>query len=114
MRPFLLLTVATTVVLVACDSVDHTAAGPVPTFRASTTPDLDGQPDLTVDAKRLAQSWIIRAEEASQCAVIEGGVSPGTHWVLRFTATTANVGTADAFVGNPLDHVAANDGMFEF
>lgn len=77
-------------------------------------PDLDGVPDLTVDAKKLSRSWIIRDEEATQCAVLEGGVSPGVHRVLRFTATTPNIGTADVFVGNPLDHVAANDGLFEF
>src|SRR5687767_9771970 len=73
-----------------------------------------GIPDLTVDAKKLSRSWIIRDEEASQCAVVEGGVTPGVHRVLRFTATTPNIGTADVFVGNPLDHVAADDGLFEF
>jgi len=99
----------------ACNSVDRTTAGPVPTFAANgNVPDLDGSPDLTVDAKRLARSWLIRQEDASECAVIEGGVSPGTHRLLRFTATTPNIGTADVFVGDPLEHVAANDGMFEF
>lgn len=98
----------------ACSSVDRSTAGSVPTFAANGNVDLDGLPDLTVDAKRLAHSWMIRQEDASDCAVIEGGVSPGTHRVLRFTATTPNVGTADVFVGDPLEHVAANDGMFEF
>jgi len=99
----------------ACNNAERTAAGPTPSF-ASTggIPDLNGLPDLTVDAKKLAHSWLIRVEDATQCSVIEGGVSPGTHSVLRFTATTPNIGDADVFVGNPLDHVAANDGMFEY
>ncbi|MEX2155993.1 MAG: lysyl oxidase family protein [Gemmatimonadales bacterium] len=85
-----------------------------PLFAATPAPDLDGVPDLTVDARRLAHSWLVRDEEVSQCAILEGGVSPGTHRLLRFTATTPNVGTADVFVGDPLEHVAANDGTFEF
>jgi lysyl oxidase len=101
--------------LAACTSLDRPTAGSGPSFASNgNVPDLDGLPDLVVDAKRLARSWLIRQEEASQCATIEGGVSPGTHSVLRFTATTANVGDADVFVGDPLEHVAANDGMFEF
>lgn len=78
--------------------------------------DLDGQPDLIVDARRLATSWVIYDQDlpAGFCSVQEGDVTPGVHRVLRFTVTTPNVGTADLFVGNPLDHVAANDGLFEF
>lgn len=102
----------------ACTSGERMTAASMrhaPSF-ASTggVPDLDGIPDLTVDAKRLAHSWLIRVEDASECSVQEGGVSPGTHRVLRFTATTPNIGDADVFVGDPLQHVAANDGMFEF
>lgn len=100
--------------LAACTTLDRPTAGPGPSFANSGVPDLDGVPDLIVDAKKLAKSWLIRSEEASECAVIEGGVSAGTHNVLRFTVTTPNIGDADVFVGNPLDHVAANDGMFEF
>jgi hypothetical protein len=87
---------------------------PPPQLGTNAGPDLDGIPDLTVDARRLARSWLIREEEVSQCAILESGVSPGTHRLLRFTATTPNIGTADVFVGNPLDHIAANDGLFEF
>jgi hypothetical protein len=103
----------------ACSSADRTTAAShspyTPSF-ASTggIPDLDGVPDLTVDAKKLDHSWLIRDEDATQCSVVEGGVSPGTHRMLRFTATTPNIGTADVFIGDPLEHVAANDGMFEF
>lgn len=117
MRASLFL-VAGALSLGACNSVERPTAGPaasIPTFAANgNVPDLDGLPDLTVDAKKLARSWMIREEEASPCAEIEGGVSPGVHRVLRFTATTPNIGTADVFVGDPLEHVAANDGLFEF
>src|SRR5882724_5417603 len=117
MRSYLLLP-ALALTFAGCNTAERTAAGPAgptPSF-ASTggIPDLDGLPDLTVDAKKLAHSWLIRVEDASQCSIIEGGVSPGTHRVLRFTATTPNIGTADVFVGDPLEHVAANDGMFEY
>ena len=115
MRSYIFLVVCAAVLATACNSVERTTAGPNPSFASTgNVPDLDGLPDLTVDAKKLAHSWLIRVEDASQCSVIEGGVSPGTHRVLRFTATTPNIGTADVFVGDPLEHVAANDGMFEF
>lgn len=111
----LLLVAVPALVLAACQGAEQTAAGPVPNFAANgNVPDLDGLADLTVDAKRLGKSWLIRQEEASQCAVVEGGVSSGTHRVLRFTATTPNIGTADVLVGDPLEHVAADDGLFEF
>jgi hypothetical protein len=46
--------------------------------------------------------------------VVEGGVTPAVHRVLRFTVSTPNIGNADVFIGNPSDHVRANDGLFEF
>ena len=103
------------VLLAACNAGEQPTANSVPRFASTgNIPDLDGLPDLTVDAKKLAQSWLIRVEDASQCSVVEGGVSPGTHRLLRFTATTPNIGDADVFVGDPLEHVAANDGLFEY
>jgi len=115
MRSYIFLVVCAGLLATACNSVERTTAGPMPSFASTgNLPDLNGLPDLTVDAKKLAHSWLIRVEDASQCSIIEGGVSPGTHSVLRFTATTPNIGTADVFVGDPLQHVAANDGMFEY
>jgi hypothetical protein len=46
--------------------------------------------------------------------VVEGGVSGGEHRVIRFTVTTPNIGTADNFIGNPIDHFLADDGLYEF
>ena len=114
---FRITALACLAVVAGCNSLERTTATPPPPPRFASTggiPDLDGAPDLTVDAKKLAHSWLIRAEDASQCSIVEGGVTAGTHRVLRFTATTPNIGTADVFVGDPLQHVAANDGMFEF
>jgi len=114
MRSYVFLVVAAALLASACNSLERTTATASPAFASTGVPDLDGLPDLTVDAKKLAHSWLIRDEDVSQCSVVEGGVSPGTHRLLRFTATTPNIGTADVFVGDPLAHVAANDGMFEY
>jgi hypothetical protein len=51
---------------------------------------------------------------ASACSAIEGGVTPGLRRLVRFTVMTPNTGNEDVFVGDPNDHVAANDGLFEF
>jgi len=102
--------------LAACGGTDRAnVAAPAPPQFAHVQ-DLQGTPDLIVDAKRLAVSWVIYDQNlpATFCSVQEGGVTPGLRRVLRFTVTTPNIGDADVFIGNPLDHVAANDGLFEF
>jgi hypothetical protein len=77
----------------------------------------DSAPDLIVDTTWLARSWVVHDEDLTKddrCSLVEGGVTPGVHRVLRFTVSTPNIGSADVFIGNPLEHVAANDGFFEF
>ncbi|MEA2603477.1 MAG: hypothetical protein QOF89_4469 [Acidobacteriota bacterium] len=73
-------------------------------------------PDLIVDTVTLQHNWVVRDENlpADFCSVIEGEVTPGLRRLIRFTVTTPNIGAADVYVGNPADHVAANDGLFEF
>jgi len=81
-------------------------------------------PDLVVDYAATAQHWVVRQENlpATYCSVQEGGVTPGSRRIIRFTVTTPNIGDADVFVGSPLDHAdpnhdgdfSDNDGMFEF
>jgi lysyl oxidase len=73
-------------------------------------------PDLIVRADVLARQWVVRDENlpASFCSVQEGGITPGTHRLIRFTVMTPNVGDTDIVVGDPNAHVAANDGLFEF
>jgi hypothetical protein len=70
------------------------------------------EPDLIVRSDVLRDHWLVRVEDlpATFCSVEEGGITPGTHTLLRFTVTTPNVGTGDIFVGDPNDHIAANDG----
>ena len=86
--------------------------------------DTIGLPDLIVDTKATQNNWLVRVEDlpSNFCSVQEGGVTPGTRTLLRFTVTTPNVGNADVFVGSPLKHMDPNgdgsfadqDGMFEF
>ena len=119
------LALAFVILTAACASPDR------PTGVATKTPTLDqnavdtvGLPDLIVDSKATQNNWIIRVEDfpADFCSVQEGGVTPGTHTVIRFTVTTPNVGNADVFIGSPLKHMDPNgdgnfsdsDGLFEF
>lgn len=73
-----------------------------------------GLPDLIVDPAELAHKWVVREEflDASFCSVIEGGITPGDRFLVRFTVSTPNIGTADLAVGDPNERV--NDGLFEF
>ena len=74
-----------------------------------------GEADLSVRSDVLRNHWLVRVEDlpANFCSVEEGGITPGTHTLLRFTVSTPNTGTGDINVGDPNEHVAANDGLFE-
>lgn len=106
------------VLLLACsgETATETALRPEGPSLVRNGQDLTGLPDLIVDSKATQNNWVTRVEDfpANFCSVIEGGVNPGTHKVIRFTVTTPNVGNADVFIGNPREHIAANDGLFEF
>jgi hypothetical protein len=69
-----------------------------------------------VRTDRLSSQWVVRDEKLAPdaCSVIEGGVTPGIRRLIRFTVMTPNIGTADIFLGDPNEHVAANDGLYEF
>lgn len=73
-------------------------------------------PDLIVDPKLLRENWIVRTETftATQCDAVEGGISAGDHPIMRFSVSTPNIGDAPLVVGDPNEHIAANDGLFEF
>jgi hypothetical protein len=91
--------------------------------RAASVQDLDGTPNLVVDAAKLASSWVVTHEYLAPnlCSVQEGDVPPGDHYLLRFTVTTPNVGDADVFIGDPIKHIDPNgdgnysdsDGLYE-
>src|SRR5438034_6502684 len=107
MRQNFIIGLAAAAALSACGPTDRRAvSGP----QFDHVQDLDGTPDLIVDGQRLADSWVIYDQTFSTtaCSVVEGGVAPGEHRVLRFTVTTPNIGDADIFIGDPNVHVAAN------
>jgi lysyl oxidase len=92
------------------------ALGAVVPGVASRPAHAQGLPDLIVQTDLLAHQWVVRDEKlaADACSVIEGGVTAGEHRLIRFTVETPNIGDADVYVGDPHDHIAANDGLFEF
>jgi lysyl oxidase len=73
-------------------------------------------PDLIVRGDVLSHQWVVRDESfaAAACSVQEGGITPGTHRVVRFTVMTPNIGDTDIALGDPNAHVAAGDGLYEF
>ena len=85
-------------------------------FATNATGQSRAKPDLIVDQASLRQHWVVRTEDlpASFCSVEEGGITPGEHQLVRFTVSTPNIGDADLAVGDPNEHIAANDGLFEF
>ena len=92
------------------------APGAAASFNDPSRIDTDGQVDLIVDAKSTENHWRVKNEviAADACSAIEGGVLAGDRRLLRFTVTTPNIGNADNYIGNPREHVAANDGLYEF
>lgn len=110
------LIAASAAIMGACATQD-----PLPTESttvALTKPpgDTGGLPDLIVDTAALVKSWVIYDQSfpSTSCSVQESSMTPGDHRVLRFTVSTPNIGRAAVTVGDPLVHMAANDGLFEF
>lgn len=94
-----------------------TVGGAAMFFQKATAVSVESaKPDLIVDQKRLLQNWVVRNENlpANACSVEEGEITPGDHTLLRFTVSTPNIGTADLALGDPNEHVANGDGLFEF
>ena len=88
--------------------VAATASGSRPTAQVP-------MPDLIVRGDILSQQWVVRDERIGQvCSAEEGNVTPGVRRIIRLTVMTPNIGDADVFIGDPNDHVAADDGLFEF
>ena len=72
-------------------------------------------PDLIVRGDVLSHQWVVRDENlpSTACSVIEGEVTPGLHRLIRFTVMTPNIGDTDIALGDPNEHVAAGDGLYE-
>ena len=92
------------------------AVGLLWTFSGKSGATAANGPNLSVREDVLGSQWVVRDEQisANACSAIEGGVTPGLRRLVRFTVMTPNTGNEDIFVGDPNDHVAANDGLFEF
>jgi hypothetical protein len=78
--------------------------------------DLDGLPDMTVRGEETARQWMVRDEDiAGVCSAIEGGVTPGSHRLLRMTVMTPNIGDADIYIGDPnTTFVDGQSDLYEF
>ena len=116
-----------TLVVAACATPDRSnpsLLSPIGAAKSSGVPYTGALPDLIVDSKATQNNWLTRVEDlpADFCSVQEGGVTPGTHTIIRFTVTTPNIGKGDVFVGSPLAHMDPNgdgnfadsDGLFQF
>ena len=109
--------------LAACENTESGIAASDASLARLGGQDLEGTADLVVDAAKLASSWVISEEYLAPnlCSVQEGDVPPGTHQILRMTVTTPNIGDADVFIGDPIQHIDPNgdgsyadsDGLFE-
>lgn len=98
------------VAVVACESAQEAISAPERAGAYLGVPDLEGTPDLVVDARVLASSWVISDEYLSPnlCSVQEGDVPPGERRLLRFTVETPNMGDADVAIGDPRTHIDPN------
>src|SRR4030095_12213298 len=114
MKKWLLLALTSIGVVLATMLFSQLA--PPATSARSVSPVPAAKPDLIVDQASLRQHWVVRVEDfpAEFCSVQEGGITPGTHTVVRFTVSTPNVGNGDLDLGDPNAHIAANDGLYEF
>jgi len=103
-------------VVVACLALATIWFGSRSLAGSGDQPDLDGLPDLIVRSDMLETQWVVRVERltADLCSVQEGGITPGDRTLVRFTVMTPNVGDADIDLGDPNEHVADNDGLYEF
>jgi hypothetical protein len=111
------------IAVTACEQAGSKLSAPDIISQAAQQ-DLVGTPDLVVDTRTLASSWVVREEEfvQGQCSVEEGNIPTGTHRSLRFSVLVNNIGDADLYVGDPLAHMDPNgdgnfsdqDGLFEF
>jgi hypothetical protein len=86
------------------------------TGSGSATAAVSDGPNLSVREDVLGSQWVVRDENisATACSAIEGEVTPGLRRLVRFTVMTPNTGNQDIFVGDPNNHIAADDGLFEF
>jgi len=98
-----------------CGTVLLTAMPRANAYDVKPAPAREDLADLIVRSDVLRNHWLVRVEDlpANFCSVEEGGITPGERTLLRFTVTTPNIGSGDINVGDPTEHIEANDGLFE-
>jgi len=86
-----------------CTPVERGAVAPPSGPAFAHVQDLDGTPDMIVDAKTLATSWVVYDQELKEsfCSIEEANLAPGKYRLLRFTVVTPNIGDADIYIGDP-------------
>src|SRR2546422_7883968 len=88
-----------------CTPVERGAVAPPSGPAFAHVQDLDGTPDMIVDAKTLATSWVVYDQELKEsfCSIEEANLAPGKYRLLRFTVVTPNIGDADIYIGDVRD-----------
>lgn len=75
-------------------------------------------PDLIIWGPAASPSVVTRTFASTDCEVVEGCETPGTHRLLTFTTETRNIGGGDLALGNPatnsLFHWASCHGHYHF
>jgi hypothetical protein len=75
-------------------------------------------PDLVLWGPATSPTVITRTFADSDCEVVEGCETPGTHTLLSFSAETRNIGSGDLVIGDPatnsLFHWASCHGHYHF
>src|SRR5438093_1595336 len=73
-----------------CTPVERGAVAPPSGPAFAHVQDLDGTPDMIVDAKTLATSWVVYDQELKEsfCSIEEANLAPGKYRLLRFTVIT--------------------------
>jgi lysyl oxidase len=112
-----------TLSVVTCTAADRSGVVAPSGPQFAHVQDLDGTPDLIIDAKTLATSWVVydHTLKDGACSLREEHLEPGEYRLLRFTVGTPNIGTGDLYIGDPNRHWDPNhdgdgsdsDGLFE-
>src|SRR3954470_2313548 len=71
-------------------------------FLAPLLPAQQSLPDLMIVGEAAQPRVATRTFVSTDCEVVEGCAQPGTRQLLVFNTETANIGTADLLVGDPV------------
>lgn len=66
-------------------------------------------PDLIINSNAVNPVVVVQSFSSTDCEVVEGCTTEGSHTLLQFTTETWNIGNADLLLGNP-----TNNSLFYF